>query len=76
MRSFDADFLRIGRVALIYRTVGDERLGFWNKQSGQWQSLPGTPYRRMVEQGLKVARQEIAPELISIPLNPAHVEGP
>ncbi len=71
--SFDADFLRVGRVALIYRTVGDERLGFWDGSA--WQSLPNSPYRRLVEQGLKVARQEIAPELLTIPLNTNLVEA-
>lgn len=71
--TFDADFLRIGRVALMYRTVGDERLGFWNGET--WEALPNSPYRRLLEQGLKVARQEVAPELITIPLVTAQVEG-
>ncbi len=71
--TFDADFLRIGRVALMYRTVGDERLGFWNGST--WESLPNSPYRRLLEQGLKVARQEVAPELITIPLVTSQVEG-
>jgi hypothetical protein len=70
--SFDADFLRVGRVALLYRTVGDERLGFWD--GDRWQALPATPYRRYVEQGLKVARQEVAPELLKVPLDTAHRE--
>jgi hypothetical protein len=73
--SFDADFLRIGRVGLIYRTVGDERIGYWNPDAKRWDELPGTPYRRLIEKGLQVARQEVAPELISIPLDPASVEG-
>lgn len=72
--TFDAEFLRIGRVALVYRTIGDQRLGFWDRRREHWTELPATPYRRMMEQGLKVARQEIAPELISVPLNPSHVE--
>jgi hypothetical protein len=72
--TFDADFLRIGRVGLLYRTVGDERLGFWNGDT--WESLPNAPYRRLLEQGLKVARQEVAPELITIPLVTAKVESP
>ena len=71
--SFDADFLRVGRVALLYRTVGDQRLGYWNGQG--WAPLPDTPYRRFIEQGLKVARQEIAPELMTVPLNSANVEA-
>ena len=70
---FDADFLRIGRVALLYRTLGEAQFGYWNSREGSWQDLPATPYRRLIEKGLRVARQEIAPELISIPLNPSKV---
>jgi len=69
--SFDADFLRIGRAGLMYRTVGNEDVGYWDAEAGTWSALDGVPYRRYIEQGLKVANQEIAPELISIPLNPA-----
>jgi uncharacterized coiled-coil protein SlyX len=73
--SFDADFLRVGRLALMYRTVGDQRLGFW--ASDHWEPLPDSPYRRLLEQGLKVARQEVAPELLTIPLASARrEEGP
>jgi hypothetical protein len=68
--SFDADFLRIGRVGLMYRTVGNGDVGYWDVDKGGWSDLDSVPYRRYIEQGLKVARQEIAPELISIPLNP------
>jgi hypothetical protein len=68
--SFDADFLRIGRVALMYRTVGNEDVGYWDVTRAQWIALDGVPWRRHIEQGLKVARQEIAPELISISMSP------
>jgi len=74
--SVDADMLRIGRVGLYYRTIGDGRLGYWNAERGQWSALPNSPYRRLVDKGLRVARQEIAPELVSIPLVPSEVERP
>jgi len=69
--SFDADFLRIGRVGLLYRTVGSDEVGYWNVANGEWESLDGGSWRRHIEQGLRVARQEVAPELISIALDPA-----
>ena len=69
--SFDADFLRIGRVGLLYRTVGSDNVGYWDMNTGTWTPLESTPWRRHIEQGLKVARQEIAPELISIALVPS-----
>ena len=69
--SFDADFLRIGRVGLLYRTVGSDEVGYWNMANGEWEPLASGSWRRHVEQGLRVARQEVAPELISIALDPA-----
>ncbi len=72
--TFDADFLRIGRTALLYQTVGGEQLGRWDVPSGSWQPLEAVPYRRLIEKGLKVARQEVAPELITIPLSLQRVE--
>jgi hypothetical protein len=71
---YDADFLRVGRVALMYRTVGADNLGYWDATSQGWRDLDAVPYRRLIDNGLKVARQEIAPELISIPLDPSKVD--
>jgi hypothetical protein len=71
---YDADFLRVGRVALMYRTVGADNLGYWDTTSQGWRDLDAVPYRRLIDNGLKVARQEIAPELISIPLDPSKVD--
>lgn len=65
---FDVDFLRVGRVALLYRTIGTEDVGMWDKQSRTWVPLPSSKYRRYFEQGVKVARQEMAPELITLPI--------
>ncbi|MGB5325974.1 MAG: DUF3450 domain-containing protein [Pseudomonadales bacterium] len=68
--SFDADFLRIGRVGLMYRTAGNGDVGYWDVHEGSWKALPKSPYKRYIDKGLKVAKQEVAPELISIPVNP------
>lgn len=69
--SFDADFLRVGRVALMYRVVGSEDIGFWDQDDQAWVPLSSGRWRRYIDQGLKVARQEIAPELISVAIDPA-----
>jgi hypothetical protein len=71
--SYDAEFLRIGRLGLLYRTVGSNQVGYWNSNSQSWQPLDRTPWNRMIEQGLKVARQEIAPQLIHVALDPQEV---
>ncbi|MEE4190292.1 MAG: DUF3450 domain-containing protein [Halieaceae bacterium] len=72
--SFDAEFLRIGRVNLMYRTVGSGDVGYWDSVERRWQPLGNTPWRRLIDRGLQVARQEVAPELISAALNPSGVE--
>jgi hypothetical protein len=67
--SFDAEYLRIGRLSLLYRTVGSQQVGYWDGDG--WQALPGSPWKRLIEQGLAVARQEVAPQLVHVALDPA-----
>lgn len=67
--TFDADFLRVGRVSLMYRVVGSNDVGYWDHTNKDWVPLEGGRWRRYVAQGLKVARQEVAPELISVALD-------
>lgn len=72
--TFDAEFLRVGRINLLYKTVGGGEVGYWDSVNRRWQSLDATPWRRLIDQGLKVAKQEVAPELLWIALNPKGVE--
>ena len=37
--SFDADFLRVGRIALMYRVVGSQDVGYWDISDQQWVCL-------------------------------------
>ncbi len=73
--SYDAEFLRIGRLGLLYTTVGTERHGFWNTSTQSWQDLDASPWSRLIDDGLKVARQEVAPQLIHFPFDPAQGTG-
>ena len=65
---FAVDFLRIGRVGLMYRDLAGERVGFWDNVNRQWQPLTESQYKRHILKGLKIAREEISPELITLPL--------
>ena len=56
-------------MALMYRIVGSEEVGYWDHKNKEWVPLESGRWRRYVNQGLKVARQEVAPELISVALN-------
>lgn len=65
---YDVDLLRIGRTALLYRVAGSDDIGYWDKPSRTWKPLENSAYRRYFEQGLKVAKREMAPELIVVPV--------
>ena len=70
-RSYDVDFLRIGRIALLYRSVGNDRFGHWDTVENRWVETDQSQFKRNVDKGLKVARQEMAPELFTVPVPPA-----
>jgi hypothetical protein len=65
---FAVDFLRVGRIGLMYRDLAGERVGFWNNNSKAWQPLTERQYKRHITKGLKIAREEISPELITLPI--------
>jgi hypothetical protein len=63
------NFLRVGRVALFYVTLDGSEVGYWDPGSKRLQPLPNE-YRDSIAQGLRIARKEITPDLIKIPLSP------
>ena len=62
----EADFVRLGRVSLMYRTVDGSESGYWDHQKKTW--VPAPEYSRAIEEALKIAKQETAPDLITVPL--------
>lgn len=63
----NVDFLRIGRTALLYQTRDGSAQGVWNKQTRQWDSLDSS-YRTQITKGLRMARKQLAPDLIMVPV--------
>ena len=64
------DFLRLGRIALYYQRLDGSESGFWNKEEKRWQSLPNS-YRNEIHNGLRIARKESAPNLLTLPISAA-----
>jgi hypothetical protein len=65
--SRQVDFLRIGRTSLTYQTPDQKETGFWNKQTQQWEDLP-RKYTDYVKEGLRIAKKQITPDLIQLPV--------
>ena len=61
------NFLRIGRVALIYLTFDRSEGGYWDQKTRQWKKLP-RDYFEAVARGMQIARKEAPPDLIKVPV--------
>jgi DNA repair exonuclease SbcCD ATPase subunit len=66
----DVDFLRIGRVALMYMTRDGSYLGRWNAEQNEWAALD-QEYRMHITKGLRMAKKQLAPDLLTMPIQAA-----
>ena len=66
-RDVKVDFLRFGRIALVYQTLDGMEAGVWNQAKRDWDPLDAS-YRTAIRQGLRIARKQAAPDLIRLPL--------
>lgn len=60
------DFLRVGRTLLVYQTSDGLDTGWFNPVTREYESLPDR-YRLDVKDGLAIARNEKAPNLVMLP---------
>lgn len=63
------DFLRFGRIALVWLSLDGQRAGAWDPRARDWMELPAS-HVSDVQEGLRVARKQIAPDLVPLPLMP------
>jgi hypothetical protein len=61
------DFLRFGRIALVYQSLDETLSGRWDQETRSWVALDGS-FRSALRAGLKIARKQTAPDLINLPL--------
>jgi hypothetical protein len=64
----EVDFLRVGRVGLYYQTVGGAHSGAWDQAQHQWVELPADQYKSALAAGLRIARKQVAPDLLTLPV--------
>lgn len=61
------DFLRIGRIALLYQTLDGKISKAWDQKAQKWQDLDAR-YAKSIQNGLKIARKQSAPDLLTLPI--------
>ena len=66
-------FLRIGRIALMFKTGDDSVLKIYNKNTRAWEDLARS-YLPDVKLGLRMAKEQTAPGLLPVPV-PAPVSA-
>ena len=69
----EADFVRVGRVSLLYRTADGEEAGYWDAEQKKW--VVANEYNKAVENAVLIATKESTPELVTVPV-PAPQEVP
>lgn len=66
----DVDFLRIGRVALMYITRDGSVAGVWDNEAKNWQPAEDE-FRMHITKGLRMAKKQLAPDLLVMPIKAA-----
>jgi hypothetical protein len=61
------EFLRVGRTLLFWQSLDGETTGWWNPNSRQFEQLD-SGYQLPVSDGLAIARNQVAPDLIPLPV--------
>ena len=65
------DFLRVGRVGLYYSSLDGKLLGQWDGKTRKWRGLD-SEYRQPIRRGIQLAKDQIAPELLTLPVSAPH----
>ena len=63
----EVDFLRVGRLSLMFLSLDGQSLGIWDQQAKKWQPLE-SEYKAKLTTALRIAREQAAPSLIKIPV--------
>lgn len=66
-------YLRLGRVGLYYQNLDGQTAGYWDNKQQRWlrltQKSSATTIQH-IQQGIRMARNQAAPELLALPLPP------
>ena len=61
------EFLRFGRISLVYQTPDASEVGVWDPTSQDWKRMDRT-YVSLLKSAFRVARKHTAPDLVAAPV--------
>jgi hypothetical protein len=64
------DFLRVGRIALMFKTPDDSVLRIYDASVGDFVPLNRGKYLQDVKFGLRMAKEQTAPDIFFVPIKP------
>ncbi|BBN83334.1 DUF3450 domain-containing protein [Pseudoalteromonas sp. A25] len=64
----EVDFLRIGRMELLYVTKDGALAGSWNQSAKKFVELEDTSISQ-IKKGIRIARKQLAPDMLSLPVH-------
>ena len=68
-KELTVEFLRVGRVSLMYQSLDKKHNAYWNDMKKEWVKLPRT-YKDSLSKGLLIAKKQMAPDLLKVPVQP------
>ena len=66
-KELTVDYLRLGRLALIYKSLDGRYIGYWDKANREWKKL-SKAYKKPVTKAIKMAKKQIPPDLVKLPV--------
>ena len=66
------EFVRLGRISLMYQTLDGAETGYWDAQKKSW--VQDNTYADAIKEARRIAKKDGAPDLLTVPV-PAPQEG-
>ena len=61
------DFLKVGRIALVYQTLDGKESKAWDQKTRAWVPLEDS-FRKSIQHGLKIARKQAPVDILTLPV--------
>lgn len=73
-RELEVNVLRVGRISLSFQTDSGDTTASWNRKNNQWEEISSFTYKSAITKGIKVARKQVSPDFIVVPIQKNEVE--